>query len=322
MPTASFVLTAVAVAVVLGGALTAYLWRIRRPQLEIAAGIKTLAAMRWREFSRFVIEALQAQGFEASRIEPKAESGQQADLLLQRGDQTWLLSCKQGANYRITATQVAELAKAVREASAGGGILATLGRIDAGARTHNHDIELLDGATLWPLIDPLLPPSLHEDLATRAKASTVRATGVAWLAALLLGFAAAMLLPPVTPPASSGPAASADLVRDEAPTAAPIAQPATTLPESTPIAAPPLSEDEQRDEVMNAISNLPGIDRALWSTKSTLLVYLQDEDASEREVASLCAELKRYDALRASRIQLQPVTGSTRPVRFMQCQAF
>ena len=48
--------------------------------------------MRWREYSRFVIEALQQQGFEASRMEPDVNRGQQADLLLMRGGETRLLS--------------------------------------------------------------------------------------------------------------------------------------------------------------------------------------------------------------------------------------
>ena len=47
-------------------------------------------------------------------------------------------------------------------------ILATLGRVEPEARKHNQGIELLDGATLWPLIDPLLPPSLREWLPPEA----------------------------------------------------------------------------------------------------------------------------------------------------------
>ena len=60
MLTASFVTIALVIAIVVGGALTAWLWTGYCRQLVTAGGLRALAAMRWREFSRFVIEALQA----------------------------------------------------------------------------------------------------------------------------------------------------------------------------------------------------------------------------------------------------------------------
>lgn len=312
---------AIGITLLLGGAISAYLWLVRRPKLEVEAGIRTLAAMRWREFSRFVIEALHAQGFEASRVEPKAESGQQADLLLNRDDQTWLLSCKQGANYRITQPQVGAMAKAVREAGAGGGIIATLGQVDPGARQQANGIELLDGAALWPLIEPLLPPSLHQDLADRARVATLRMMRATWIGSLLAGIALALLIP--------APGGGAE---DLSPVSAPVAAAITPAPTASanpaaeagiaPAAPAPVSEMEEREEVIRAISSLPGIERALWSTRSTLHVFLADDVADEAEVAELCRILERYENLRASRLQLQPVAGSARPVRFMQCRAY
>lgn len=319
MLTGSFVINAIGLSLVFGGILTAYLWLVRRPQLEREAGIRSLAAMRWREFSRFVIEALHGQGFEASRLEPKAESGQQADLLLNRDNQTWLLSCKQGANYRIAAPQVSALAKAVREAGAGGGILATLGTIDPEARANNEGIELIDGAALWPLIEPLLPPSLHLDLAARAQASTMRLTQVAWLGAVLAAVALSPLLTARQEPAAAlaGPAVTAP-----AATASAAAAPANVATAPTPAAPAPVSETEQRDQARIAISSLPGVEKALWSTRSTLLIYLSDDTADEKDVAEICRIIEQYDSLRASRLQLQPPAGSSSPVRFMQCRAF
>src|SRR5690606_22124312 len=104
---------------------------------------------------------------------------------------------------------VDELARAVRGSNARGGILATLGRVDPEARRQNQGIELLDGATLWPLIDPLLPPSLHRDLVARAHTQVARTTGLVWVGALALRLTSAMLLtgngePDATPdPASA-----------------------------------------------------------------------------------------------------------------------
>ena len=70
----------------------------------------------------------------------------------------------------------------------------------------------------------------------------------------------------------------------------------------------------------NAISTLFGVDRALWSTQSTLLVHLSAEEADPS--GELCPLLERYPELAASRVQLQPPPGSQRPVRFKQCRSY
>ena len=183
------VIAGLVAAVLAGMGLSFYLQKVRVPRLETEGGIAALAAMRWREFSQFVIEALQAQGFEVSRTTPLAERGKQADLMLHRDGRDWLLSCKQGANYRIGRKQVDELADAVRFDSAAGGVLATLGRIDAEAYRNPRGIELIDGPTLWSLIDPLIPPSLHQDLAEKARVQVAREQRLGWGLALAVGLA-------------------------------------------------------------------------------------------------------------------------------------
>ena len=45
-------------------------------------------------------------------------------------------------------------------------------------------------------------------------------------------------------------------------------------------------------------------------------------DATEAQVDAICTVLERSEALRASRVQLQPAAGSDKPVRFMQCKLF
>jgi hypothetical protein len=72
--------------------------------------------------------------------------------------------------------------------------------------------------------------------------------------------------------------------------------------------------------VAKAISALPEVDRALWQTQSTLLVYLQD--GSFDPLSEICPELERYEELAATRLQLQPPPGSLRPVRFVQCRPY
>ena len=68
------------------------------------------------------------------------------------------------------------------------------------------------------------------------------------------------------------------------------------------------------------MARLPGVARTLWSTKSTLLVEV-DETSSER-LADVCSVLERYENLRTARVQLQPTAGSYQRVRFRQCRTF
>ena len=84
--------------------------------------------------------------------------------------------------------------------------------------------------------------------------------------------------------------------------------------------AAPMSEDEEREAIVREMGQLPGVDRALWSTRSTLQVFLNDPVVATD--AALCTVMKRYELLRASRLQLQSPAGSARPVRFMQCAVY
>ena len=82
----------------------------------------------------------------------------------------------------------------------------------------------------------------------------------------------------------------------------------------------PVALERRRKETANAISTLFGVDRALWSTQSTLLVYLSAEEADPS--SELCPLLERYPELAASRVQLQPPPGSQKSVRFKQCRSY
>lgn len=325
MLNASFIVIMLVVALMLGGGFMAYLWLVKQRQLVVAGGIATLAGMRWREFSRFVIEALQAQGFEAH---PDEHNPEQTDLRLSRDGQTWLLSCKQGPKNRITGTQVGELTDAIRLNGAAGGILVTLGNIEPSARKLAGHVDMLDGHALWPLIDPLLPPSVHNGLRERARAHITRTAALGWLGALVVGFGLAVLFapegdqvaaettarpalasaPPAAPPPSAPPASSGQSVAP-APAIAPTVS-ISTLPEA-----------DQRKQVIDEVSGLPGIDSVFWSTRSTLMVQLS-EDANQQRVDEICAVLKHFDAVRTSRLHLQPPKGSEARVRFLQCATF
>lgn len=310
---ASSTTAALLIALILGTAGSAWLWLVHNRKLVTNLGLRALAAMRWRESSRFIIEALESQGFTASRLSPDASRGQNADLLLNRGDQTWLLGFKQGVDYRVDAKMVTRMAAAVRDSNSSGGIIATLGTMRGEARRHPHGIELIDGATLWPLISPLLPPSLHNEVVARARRRTTRATGVVWLMALLAGLAASLLIPQSV----VDPAGETESTRIDTPAAV------DTSPKNAERAQPmapakAVGEEAQRSEVVTLVGALPGVERTGWVTRSTLVAVLQ-AGASEAQIDGICKVLARYEELRYSRVQLQPPPGSVTPVRFLQC---
>lgn len=343
----------------------AYLWRVQRAKFVVSEGIRALAAMRWREFSQFVITALQAQGFDAHPLSSSGNANEPADLVLTRDSRSWLLSCRQAADYRVTERHVEDMRRAVAARSAAGGIIATLGRVEPGARRVAQDIELIDGGTLWTLIGPLLPAGLHEHLAERALARTRVATAGVLGAAVLLGAVlslvsvgtdeapaaadAPLAATPEPSPASPAPATSAPepatIGTGPAPGSADVVPPPVAPgpvppgpavpPPATPAAtvegglagdasssAPGLPPDEerQRQQIVDSLARVPGIENVTWSSRSTLVLQSAPGAADPRE--QICAVMRRFEALRASRIQLQPPGGSTGQVRFFHCAAY
>lgn len=312
--TAASILLALAATIVIGGIATAWLWLVQRPRTEREEGLKLLSAMRWREFSHLVVDGLRSRGLEPEAVEDTAERGQDSVIHLKRDSHTLLLACKQGLNYRITPTIVGDMTDAVRFHGALGGLIATPGTADAQAKTlATGRVDLLDGEALWPLVQPQLAPSVQGELALKARQIATRQTAIAWGGALTLGLVVAFLMPRGETDATLAPAAVAT-----AP-AAPASPPAST-DHAPPIAPAPVSDDEQRDDVIRQVSTIAGVERAMWSTKSTLLVYLADETVDP--VSGICDVVKKYDGLRTSRLHLQPPASATRPARFLQCATF
>jgi len=309
------------VVLVLGGAATAYLWNVRRRQDAAAAGINALSAMRWREFSHFVLDAMRHRGYDVLTPDDEAERGQQSEFLLSGHGKRWLLSCKHGSAYRLSQQAVAELAGNLRFQGATGGFLVTPGHIEADARKSARaaNIELIDGNALWPEVAPLLPPSLTDEVQHLADANARRQVTIAWLAALAIGAVLVLLGLARNPPEP----ASTEVTTVATPVQAPamqIAEPAPTVA-ATPASAPDVeAEDLQRKQVAETLSSLPGIERALWSTRSTLVVHLVDGETDR--LTEVCAALERHEALRTSRVQLQPPEGSEARVRFIQCRTY
>jgi restriction system protein len=300
----------------IGLPVSLYLQRVRLPREESAAGVAALAGMRWRDFIHLVLDALIRRGYERT-FEPQV-AGEEGDYMLERDGQRYLLSSKHGAAYVLGSTAIAEFANAIRMRGAAGGLLVTPGQFAPEARllARAHRIELLDGCTLWPELRPLLPEEQRAIVSApsemRVRRQIIYAWGVAFFVGLVLFIA---------------------LHRDEAPSPPPVTSPAATTPalparttQQAPSAKAPSPEEDEatrpqrRGEVAAAISTLPGIDRAIWETQSTLLVHLLD-DSTDR-LPAICTLLERYDDLAATRLQLQPPAGSAKPVRFVQCRAY
>ena len=305
-------------AVGVGGSL---LLRRQRPAANgLAQGLDYLAGLRWRELARLVILAMRARGYSVAsdRHGGDAMPADGADILLERDGALTLLSCKYGSAAVVGAAAILGLAKAAQLRGAGAVVVVTPGRFDDEARrlASGQALELVDGAGLWREVQPFLPAGALQGTPPASPAPLRMA--LPWLGALAVAAVAWLLLQGgdaadvKTPPTT---ATHADAPR--APTRAVAATAHAPLPQA-PLDATTL--ELRRKEAANAISTLPGVDRAIWSTQSTLLVYLEGDAVDP--LATLCPLLARTPELAASRLQLQPPAGSTKPVRFKQCQAY
>lgn len=283
-------------------------------------GPAELADLHWREFTRLMLQAMKARGYEPLAEDGAAGDGipsDGADMLLQRDGQRILLACKLGSASVVGAPAILGLGKTAQLRGAQGIVLATPGRFDDEAirlARRQGNVELLDGADLWPELRPYVG-LVHADAPAEPQAPPARAIGLAWGAAALLGALAWMLVPG----SERAPVANTAVPSARAAPAAP-APAAATTPPVDPVPTDPRVLEQRRGETAKAISTLFGVDRALWSSQSTLLVYLATEHADPTD--ALCPLLERYPELAASRVQLQPPAGSERPVRFMQCRPY
>lgn len=307
-----------------GVAATTLLRKAPAGRSELKRGLAHLAELRWRDFARLVLQAMQARGYEIVRDNDAPADGLPSDggdILMRQGSQRTLLSCKYGNASVVGAQPILGLGKSAELRGAHSAIVVTPGRFDDEARrvAAQQHVELIDGATLWPEVKPFLRAELPEQSAARAGK---RNAAIAWGAAAALAAVAWMLAQGLQTAPPEPPAVAAAAVAAPAATPMPAASAVAPAAAAAGQAVPtdPAVLERRRVEIANAISTLAGVDRAIWSTQSTLLVYLATEDANP--IAALCPLLERHPELAASRLQLQPPTGSDKPVRFKQCQAY
>lgn len=308
-----FWLSGLAITLLTGIAASLYLWLVRRRNDEIANGLHALSGLRWREFSKLVLVAMQRRGLSLD-ASGDASRDPRSTFTLRQGGRHWQLSCKHGSAYRIGAAPVEELAASVRLSGAAGGILATEGRVEKegheAARSRN--IEILDGPALWDALKPLIEDDLRQQLVHDAQSRARRHIGIAWLAAFALGAVISTALAnwwigegqhPAPAPAQASPAA-----------AAPAAASAVA-----PYREPTEEElEDQRLAISRALAHTPGVIRGVWQTRLTLTVdYSGSQDAVWPRI---CEEVERYPALRTVRVQMNPPQGSSDPIRWRQCK--
>lgn len=311
------------VALLVGLVATAYLWLVRRRLDETQAGLQALAALRWRDFTRLVLSALQLRGLERVSFEPEDVRNQHLSLLLGDAEgRHWLLSCKHGTAYRIGSVAIDELASEARLRGAQHSILATQGLVDAGGheKAQRSNVEVLDGARLWAEVKPIMDGATVQGITGQANLSARRRIGLSWIAALLLGVLVSGL---PTLLDSDADQASAPVSATPAPAAAPAPTPAAPTPSapSPATTAPPTEAQltQQRSEVAKALAKAGGLRQPAWISGSTLSV---DMLAGEEMVMPVvCAELAKYPDLALSRVQLNPRPDSGERVRWRQCEA-
>jgi hypothetical protein len=316
-------LLALVVAVAIGAGATWYLQRVRLPREETAAGVAALSDMRWRDFIKLVLDVLAGRGF--VRVNDPEATSDEADIPLQRDGETWLLSSKHGASYVLGSGDIAEFASAMRLRSAQGGLLATPGVFAPDARkfAEPQRIELLDGPSLWPELRERLPEAQRSAIGAQARIRARQYAWFGWLLGVIAG-AAVFLLVHGNDNGSDAAAPTPAVAPAHAPAARAKAA-ATQRPANDGVWPAPgdvdtATTEKDRSEAARAIGSLPIVSRALWSSQSTLLVYLNTSNADAK--SAICPLLERYPELGASRVQLQPPEGSGEAVRFFQCRAY
>ena len=329
------ILIALLMFVALGLAATA--WLRRTPSSPSASqaserGAAQLGTLRWRDFTRLVLQAMHGRGYRTVVEDGMPADGiptDGGDIVLERGGERTLLSVKYGSASIVGAQALLGLGGSATLRGTQKVIVVTPGRFDeeASRMARQQDIELIAGEDLWPEVRPYVARPAHDATTAPApveapKSASPKTLGMAWAGAAAVGVVAWMIAQGMQPEA---PAASAPVVASQTTPAmqatAPAAATASVIQEDANIVpTDPAALERRRKETANAISTLFGVDRAFWSTQSTLLVYLSTDMADP--TSELCPLLERYPELAASRVQLQAPQGSSRPVRFKQCRSY
>lgn len=320
----------------------------RRRRAETHAGIQALAGMKWRECAGLVLHAMEEKGYKELPSSRQPGDGG-AEFLLIKGDERCLLGYKHGTAYRLGEANVRDFANGVQLQGADSGMLVTLGTAEGYARdlARRYGVDLTDGRSLWPQVEPFAPPQMVLAIREQAAREIRQGQRIGIAASVVLGllvFAAASLMQPGEPE-SPGPLAAPDAPAQSPPAAAPVAADGTV---PAPAAeAPPsrftdqasreadealreleavakLTEQQRIERRLAAAAEVAGLETAesaAWSTQSTLVIRMASADGIDSGLVNdACAILVQYEELRFTRLQLEVPAGTTGQVRWRQCQ--
>ena len=305
---------------------------VKRRQAEIQTGVVTLAAMKWRECVGLVIQSLEKEGYR-EEISSRQPGDGGTEFLLKKGSALTLLSYKHGTAYHLGEANIRDFANGVQLIGASKGILVTLGTVENMAKdvASRYDIQVIDGAALWPRIEGFL--SSNDLDAVRGQASAQTKSKVQIGAAVSVGLTILSFFIF----GSIGAISNRDSDIQTENVAAMVTQAGQTAP-SKPIdpevarlnaTAKAMDEIDKLSEKQLAkrkadtaisISALPAVNSAIWYSASTLQINLNIEKNDDKAlIEEICRVLTQREELRYTRLQLEPPPGSTVPVRFRQC---
>lgn len=313
-----------------GLGITAFWFGVsRRRKAETELGIQSLATLKWRDCIAIVLEALQREGYE---VQADASNGG-TDFLLRQGSEKVVLDYKHGTAYRLSEASVREFEAAVRLRGALRGILITLGSVEPRAATvaAEGNVQLVDGAHLWPKLRPFLNDRLLEQVRGQAAAATRKGLWKGLLASGLAGVAvlvAGQVMAPPAPALAAPPVAAATTVPPAGPSPAPqpaqdaMLQQLNATAEAMEAVArlSPEQLAKRRADAAKQVSQIGQVATAVWSAPRTLLITLNHTDGKDKVLVSeACRILVQNEEMRFTRIQLNPPADSTQAVRWRLC---
>lgn len=219
----------------------------RRRLAETRAGVQALAGMKWRECAGLVLQAMAEKGYaELPSSRQPGDGG--AEFLLVKGDDRCLLGYKHGTAYRLGEANVRDFANAVQLQGADSGMLVTLGSAEGFARdlARRYGVDLVDGRSLWPQVEPFAPPQMVLSIREQAAATIRKGQRLGVVASLVLGlaiYAGAWLGTPSEGPVASAPPSAAQAAAPSTEATAATTPDATTDVATAPADAPPAQAD-------------------------------------------------------------------------------
>ena len=150
------------------GAVMSFFRRRQRTALvtEVAhaKSANVLDGISWREFEILVGEAYRLQGYQVTETGCGGADGG-IDLALTRGNEKFLVQCKQWKAFKVGVEVVRELYGVMAAKGATGGFVVTSGRFteDAKAFADGRNVQLVDGSKLFAMIQ-----QAKQSIATRA----------------------------------------------------------------------------------------------------------------------------------------------------------